>query len=464
MHLWYVKEYRPDRMLIHLKTKQGKSIFFPPGKTPPVSPKTIILVVLLITSTVVLYITLPFHILIKMFIIDALTFPISFLLVVILRIPTLLFHAYMIKLGTSMLRSHKPMIVIGVTGSFGKTSTKEYLASILSKKYKVLKTEASKNSPIGIAEVILKKLKADHEVFIVEMGAYKRGEVARMTAMVRPQIGIVTAINAQHQDLFGSLDTTMRAKYELLTGLTGKKIAICNADNPYTLKMAKWAKADGKKVWFFSNKRTVPVKNDALLSFSSVSSTIHDVSFTVTLKNQSYPVKVQMRGEHFVPNLMAALSGAVASGMSLREAVAIAKKTIEPVERVMELLKGPNGQQFINDTFNNNPDAAIAALRYMEKFPGRKILVFQPMIELGKYTFEGHFEVGKVAGKLCDEMILTNSNFTEGFKKGVEESDRKKQVRILGSGEAAAFIKSHSKKNDTVLFKGKEAAFVLKLL
>ena len=107
-----------------------------------------------------------------------------------LNAPTGIYHKLLIAKAIRKLRDHKSMIVIGITGSYGKTTTKEYLASILSTRFRVLKTEASKNSPIGIAEVILRKLTSQHEVFVVEMGAYKIGEIAEMAAMARPQIGI----------------------------------------------------------------------------------------------------------------------------------------------------------------------------------------------------------------------------------------------------------------------------------
>src|SRR3989344_5223475 len=195
--LWWLKEYRFDRMFIHLRTKQGKQILFIPFHFYHVSPKSILLILLTFLLLAFLYMYVPMTWWLAFLVVDLLTFPVTGLVVSFLTVPTIFVHEWRIWRATSVLRSHTPMMVIGVTGSYGKTSTKEYLSTILSTKYKVLKTEASKNSLIGIAEVVLHDLRPDTEVFVVEMGAYKRGEIARMSEMVRPQIGIVTAINPQ---------------------------------------------------------------------------------------------------------------------------------------------------------------------------------------------------------------------------------------------------------------------------
>jgi len=256
----------------------------------------------------------------------------------------------------------------------------------------------------------------------------------------------------------------VNAKYELISGLSGKRIAVVNADNPYTLSMARRALVDRRQLWVYTQKKSVPVKAKSVFGYGNVTSDTAKVSYTLTLGKETYPVTVPLRGEYFAGNTVAAIAGAVAAGMTLREAVLAAKRVIRPVERVMELSKSRDGRTLIDDTFNNNPDAAIAALSYMMKFPGKKILVFQPMIELGSFTRKGHVDVGKFAARCCDEIILTNNNFSDGFIEGVHMVKPDFQVHILDAGEAAAFVRQHTAKGDTVLFKGKEALFVLKNL
>ena len=462
IHLWYVKEYRPDRMIIHLKrTTQGKWIYFPKWKLPPLSIKTIVLAILLTGSEIILFIFLPYHVLIRLVIVDLVLFPLSFLYVALLRFPTILYHTYKIQQAKKVLMKHTWKSVIGITGSFGKTSTKEFLSTILSSKYSVLKTELSKNSVIGISETVLSQLRSQHEMFVVEMGAYKIGEIAEMTNLVHPTVGIITAINAQHQDLFGSIETTMKAKYELLAGLSGKRITVVNADNEYSFTMGEWAKRDGCDVWYVTkDKKAHP---EAIYWIEDSVSNQTSCTFSLHYKNQMKRMTINIKGDQFVTNIALAIAGAIAGGMTFTEAISGAQ-AIQSVERVMQLSTGSQGEILINDTFNNNPDAAIAAIHYLEKFKQKKILVFQPMIELGSYTESGHETVGKIAGIVCDEIILTNDNFSKAFIQGVQEVDVHKKVHIFSPEKAASFIRSKIHNDDAILFKGKEAEYVWKLL
>jgi len=462
IHLWFVKEYRPDRMMIHLKnTRQGRWIYFPQMKLPPMTPKTIVLFLFLLATEIFLFFVLPFPLLIKIFLLDLLLFPISFFYVFVLRLPTQAYHLYQIQKAKKMLRLHKWNSVIGITGSFGKTSTKEFLSTILSSRYRVLKTEASKNSAIGISEVVLHNLTKNDQMFVVEMGAYGPGEIQEMTTLVQPNIGIITAINAQHQDLFGTIENTMRAKYELLAGLAGNRIAIVNADNTYAHEMGNRASKEGCNVWFVTvDKKTHP---EAMFWIDAIKTTPDYLIFTIHNKKESHEITAHIRGEHFVINCGLAIAAAVAAGMSFRDAVTGAN-TIRPFERVMQPFIGKNGETVINDTFNNNPDAAIAALKYLTIYKGKKILVFQPMIELGKYTSESHERVGEKAAEICDEIILTNTNFSDAFIRGVHKYHPEKIVHIFSALQAATFIRQKVREGDAVLCKGKEAEHVWKLL
>lgn len=464
--LWWVKEYRWDRMIIHLRTSQGKRFGWPQRRRPPITPKSTLLVLLSLTVSGYIVLVPGFPLLLRLAIADVLSFPISWILVFFLNAPTRVYHAILIALAVRKLRLHTPMTVIGITGSYGKTSVKDYLAAILSSRFKTLKTAASKNSPIGIAEVILKSLKPEHEVFVVEMGAYKIGEIAEMAAMVRPKIGIVTAINPQHQDLFGSLENTMKAKYELIAGLEGKRIAIMNVDDERVRTMAQWAKRDGCDVWGVTKLK---IKNETLKINSKtfiaqdINASFDGVSFICGLDKEAAPVTSQVVGAHQVTNILFAIAGAVAVGMNGKEA-ARATGNIRSAPKVLEIVPGVNGATFINDTFNNNPDAALAALDVLRWGKSKKILVFQPMIELGSYARESHEAVGAYAGKICDEIILTNRNFYESFVKGVRKVSRSVHVSVVSSRKAADLIRTTAKKDDVILFKGKEAERVLRAL
>lgn len=459
--LWRVKEYRYDRMMIHLRTPQGKQFLFPVWKRPALAPKTIALVVGTLGILAGVLVSLPFSLVVKLFILDLLSFPVTFIIIGIVYAPTVLYHRYVIRKALAKLRAHKPMMVIGITGSFGKTSVKEYLSAILSTQFRVLKTAESKNSPIGIAEVIQSSLKDDHEIFVVEMGAYKMGEIATMTSMVQPQIGIVTAINPQHQDLFGSLDVTMQAKYELLARLTGKKIALVNADNERTRTMGDWAKRDGCEVWQWTKDGT---KYDGPRFWAdNIVADSKGVVFDAHFGKAVGKVRTRVLGEHQVGNILAALAAAVACGMDFAKAVRAAS-SIQAAAKVMQAVEGIAGSTFINDTFNNNPDAAKAAISYLGSRPNKKILVFQPMIELGEFALPSHTEVGAYAAKHADAILLTNRNFYPAFEQGVRSVSQTVPLIVVTPKQGAAFIRERVSSGDTVLFKGKEAEQVLRAL
>lgn len=460
--LWFVKEYRFDRMKIHLSADVFRRSLFPQFRLPPKSLKAAMLTAGTLGVIFLFVFLLPGNLFVRFILADLVHFPLTAALVFALNMPTILVHRKKIAAATKLLREHPKLFVIGITGSFGKTSVKDYTAAILSSSFSVLKTQASKNSPIGIAEVVLSDL-AKQEIFVVEMGAYKRGEIRDMADMVRPQIGILTAINAQHQDLFGSIENTMAAKYELLTGLTGKRIAILNADDARIRSMGAWAKRDGLTVWWYTRNSSSREIHDRTFFADNIQMTDFALRFTVHWEESLAQVEVSVVGEHQVSNVLAAIAAGVACGMSLQQA-ARAGSRIVPAKGVLSMEKGINGATFIDDTFNNNPDAAKAALDVLEKQTGRKVLVFQPMIELGAYAEESHRDVGAYAGKICDSIILTNASWHEDFLAGVRQTGAGVPVRVFDAGEASRQIRAAVRKGDTVLFKGKEAGLVLKKL
>lgn len=506
LFLWWRKEYRLDRMAIHLKTKQGENVLF--GKThivlllavscwlieplssgalallslgifvlgvtylrrlvrwhlPPVSPKVVVLGVSSLVCIGVAILLLPFPAVIVLAIADLLLFPLSVLLVLGVTLPTRLYHKIRIRKAMKLLYSHQPMTVIGITGSYGKTSVKEYLATILSQQIRTLRTEASKNSPIGIAELLLVSLRPEHRAFVVEMGAYKRGEIAEMTGMVHPEIGILTAINAQHQDLFGSIETTMQAKYELLRGLTGRKIAIVNLDDIRTRQMSEWALRDGCTVWGWTTKGSGKAAHcTRIFRATHVVSNMSGTAFDCHMGKERIPVSAPVLGQHQVGNILASIAGAVASGMKFADACKATSK-ITAASKVMQVMKGVSGSIFIDDTFNNNPDAARAAISFLGTQPGKKIVVFQPMIELGSFAESSHEDVGKLAAEYADAILLTNGNFFVPFERGVRSVSKDIPLLVVNPAKTAKYIRRHAHEGDVVLFKGKDTEHALRIL
>lgn len=461
-HLWWVKEYRWDRMFIHLRTPQGRMVYFLPWRRPRISPKSVALLCVTYGLLILFGISSPYPLFWTLFIADVLSFPLTFMLVGVLQIPTIMYHRMVIDQAVGALRSRPDLFVIGITGSYGKTSTKDYLYTLLSSEYSTLKTEASKNAPIGIAEVVNASLKSSHAWFIVEMGAYKKGEVAYMASMVKPQVAIITAINAQHQDLFGSIENTMHAKYELVAGLHGKKIAIMNADDERVREMGGWASGDMVNVWWYG-KNVTGVSGERIFAISDVVTNPKHVTFTLSMGKEKVMVDAPVVGAHQASNISAAIAGAVASGMSFVNAAAAASH-LKPTHSVLEYKKGSHGRTVIDDTFNNNPDAARAALDVLSKEKGKRILVFQPMVELGAYAHQAHEDVGAYAARTCDAVILTNANWSKDFIRGAQSVHRTFPVVILSGLRALRYIRTLAPEGGTVLGKGKEASRILALL
>jgi UDP-N-acetylmuramoyl-tripeptide--D-alanyl-D-alanine ligase len=455
IHLWYIKEYRPDRMWIHLKSPQGKTIFWPAWRRPPLTTKTLVLTALSVLSIAAVAWITPGSWIMKAFVADVATFFLISFWVILLRLPTHVYHSMLIYRATRMLAAHAPMNVIGITGSYGKTSTKELIATLLSTKYTTLFTTQSKNSPIAIAELVLSKLTPKHTVFVVEMGAYKMGEIAQMAAMVHPSIAVITAINPQHQDLFGSIEHTMKAKYELIAGMNHDGVAIMNADNARVREMAKRARSDGFTVEFYSALQN----KSAVITAKNIQQLADGISFDCVYRDKAVPITAQLFGTHQVSNMLAAIAVCLRSGMTMAEIVK-ATRMIKPMVHTMAPKKGKNGAMYIDDTFNNNPDAALAALSFLSAQKGKKVVVFQPMIELGAYAKESHQKVARVMGEIATDIILTNDSFVEIF----ETYRGNARVQVLKPQEAAAYIVSSVSDADTVLFKGKEAGRVLQLL
>lgn len=457
IQLWYVKEYRFDRMGIHLRSNQGKRIWFPAFRRPPITVKTVCICMGVFMVELALYAFAPFSLLIRFMTMDLLLFPLTALFVIAFKAPTALYHLWVIHRARQLLRTHSAMRVIGVTGSYGKTSTKEYLSSILNTKYETLKTEASKNSPIGISEVIIRKLTHAYDVFVVEMGAYKSGEIAEMCELVRPEIGILTAINPQHQDLFGSIEKTVTAKYELVRGLHGKKVVIVNYDNTYTRQMGKNAKKDGCTVIYYS------VTTQADWYATDIVQQDQAVTFIVKSGKQEHEVTVPLIGVFHVSNILAAMAAAFHMGLTFSEVVT-GCRAITPLPKTMQPVITALPALCIDDTFNNNPDAAIAAISFLEGKKGKKILVFQPMIELGSYAIASHEKVGEYAARVCDQIFLTNDSYVEDVTRGMKKVNSGLMPQVVSNESAAAYLKAHTAAGDTVLFKGKESGRVLALV
>lgn len=321
-----------------------------------------------------------------------------------------------IKRAIRKRAAFKDLIVVGITGSYGKTSTKEFLSTILSEKFKVLKTKEHQNSEVGVSQCILNELKPEHQVFVVEMGAYNRGGIKLLSDIAKPKIGILTGINEQHLASFGSEGNIIQGKYELIESLPKDGIAIFNGDNSYCYELFENTEIP-KRLSISS----VPAKDKIVKADAWAENIIvgkDSLSFRVFTKDgESADFKINLSGIQNVENILMAVIAAKELGMNLNE-ISKASQKIKVEQGGMKLLKGEKGYNIINSTYSSNPNGVIANLEYLKIWQGKKIIIMPCLIELGKAAKEVHKRIGEKIGQVCDLAIITTKDYFREIKSG----------------------------------------------
>ena len=358
-----------------------------------------------------------------------------------------------IKRAAEKVRGLKEIKVIGITGSYGKTSNKEFLYTILSQKYKVVKTEGNNNTNIGVARTVLNKASDEYDYFICEMGAYKIGEIEEICGIVKPEIGILTGINEQHLDLFGSIENTIKAKFELIEALPENGLAILNGDNKYIeLEIGNWKLGNPPDPPLLRGNKIIPPLSKGARGISGLDKKIENI-ILYSLKDISdikvipdhtefiykdQKFRANLSGRHYIENLLAAIVAAENLGMNLEE-ISEAIKKIKPSRFMMRKLDGVNNSVFIDDSYSANPDGVIAALNYLDEAyqDYKKIIVFPGIIELGKESEKVHRELFGKIDEICDvAYIIRIKNQESRIKnkcKFIFEKDFNKVASLLKS-------------------------------
>lgn len=344
--------------------------------------------------------------------------------------------------------------VIGITGSYGKSSTKEFVATILSTKYKVCKTPANLNSEIGVAQTVLRDLKPEHEIFIVEMGAYRKEEIKAICDIVHPTIAVLTAVSEQHLSLFGSLEETKKAKYELIEALPENGIAIFNADNRATRELAEQT---------LKSKKLYSIERPADIFATVITVQPEKLSFSLTVGDKKQHVVVSLLGAQAVSNLLAAIAVAESLGMALEE-IAEAIKKIMPLDHTLKPYHHKSGALIIDDSYSANPDGVLAALNHLKLIPRKyKVLVMMPMIELGDAGKDAHRKVGERIGEVCDLAIFTQKNFSGAIRKASKLSNEK--IVVLSRPQSIlSAIAPYLNENSVILFENRIPTLITKTL
>lgn len=313
------------------------------------------------------------------------------------------------------LRRMNNLIVIGITGSYGKTSVKEILFHLLSSKFITLKTPESYNTILGVSKVVLKNLHADHQFFVVEMGMYGRGEIKRLCDTVNPQAGIVTSVGLSHLERVGSTENIFKAKSELILSLPKGGFAVFNCENELCEKMSK-IRSDLDICMAGLNK----FNNNSVWA-SDVKTTKNGVSLTLHAGRGEVKVICPILGRQNALNIVLASSVALHYGLSLTE-IKIALASLPSIPHRLQLMEGLNHSIIIDDSYNANPESVKAALEVLKEFDSpTKIVVTPGMIELGDKQYDENKKYGKSLGKVASHTLIVGETNKKALVEGLRE-------------------------------------------
>ncbi|HVL54552.1 MAG TPA: UDP-N-acetylmuramoyl-tripeptide--D-alanyl-D-alanine ligase [Vitreimonas sp.] len=290
-------------------------------------------------------------------------------------------------------------LVVGVTGSIAKTSTKEAVATVLAARYRTLKTEGNQNNEIGLPLTVL-GLGREHEAAVLEMGMYVGGEIRQLAAIGRPQIGIVTAVQPVHLSRIGSIEAVERAKAELVEALPRDGRAILNADDPRVVRMAARTPA-AILTYGFSSDADVRAAD-------VVSRGAGGMEFTLQTPVGAVPARIPMLGRLAVHNALAAAAAGLAAGVPL-DAIARVLAAGWSAPHRGELHRA-GGITLVDDAYNASPASVKAALELLSGLPGRRVAVLGTMLELGASHESGHREVGEAAAGIVELLVVVGAD------------------------------------------------------
>jgi len=332
------------------------------------------------------------------------------------------------------LKSMSNLKIIGITGSYGKTSSKNILSDILNIKYNALPTPKNLNTFNGLIMTVNNHMDKFTDIFIAEMGAYVKGEIRRLCKLVKPKYGILTRIGTAHLETFGSQENIQKGKFELIESLPSDGFGILNGDDP--LQVSYKLKNNVKIIWIGIDNKDVDVRAENIKCSSK------GTSFDVVVKNdkKKYSFETKLLGNHNVYNILAGIACGIEFGVdmeSLQKAVA----GVRPIEHRLEIKKLGNFTM-IDDAYNSNPTGAANACKVLGMMPGIKIVVTPGMIELGPKEDEYNKTFGTQIADVADYVVLIGDKKTKPIKEGLLEKkfDKDKIIVFNDVREAYPFI------------------------
>ncbi|MGO1254919.1 MAG: UDP-N-acetylmuramoyl-tripeptide--D-alanyl-D-alanine ligase [Microbacterium gubbeenense] len=355
----------------------------------------------------------------------------------------------------SRVRANGPLKIVGITGSNGKTTTKNMLRTILEQEGETVAPVASFNNAVG-APLTMLRVNHDTAYLVCEFGADAPGQIARLAGLVTPDVGVVLMVGLSHAGGFGGIEQTALAKRELVEQVRPGGTAVLNIDDSRVAAMAATAEERGLEVRFFGEGDGSDVRARDLVVTAS------GTHATLDVDGSALPLHLRVLGAHHVKNAMAALTAAVALGVSPADAVA-RLETIELAERWRMQVMGSQSVRIINDAYNASPDAMQAALRTLAQITGegeRMVAVLGAMSELGERDVEEHQKIGLLAVRLrIPRIVVVGSDARPLFLSAIAEGSWSDEAVFFETAdEAYEYLKDELRDGDRVLVKSSNAA------
>ena len=324
--------------------------------------------------------------------------------------------------------------IIGITGSYGKTSCKNILGEILNVRYNALPTPKNLNTFNGLIMTINNHMDKFTDIFIAEMGAYVRGEIARLCKLVKPKYGILTTIGTAHLESFGSQENIQKGKFELIESLPSDGFGVLNGDDP--LQVSYKRKNKVKVIWIGIDNEDVDVRAKNIKCSSK------GTTFDVVFKGDktAYTFQTRLLGRHNVYNILSAIACGKEFDINIED-LQRAVQNVQPIEHRLELKRLGNFYQ-IDDAYNSNPTGAKNACEILGMMPGMKIVVTPGMIELGEKEDEYNEQFGEQIASVADMVILIGEKKTKPIKEGLIKKgfDKEKIIVFNDVRESFPFI------------------------
>ncbi len=344
-------------------------------------------------------------------------------------------------------RRQQDLAVIGITGSVGKTISKETISAVVRRRYRTLKSEGNYNNEIGLPLTLL-HLTGEHELAVLEMGMYDLGEIAQLAQIALPRIGVVTNVGPTHLERLGTIERIAQAKAELVRALPPSDeggVAILNADDERVRAMATLTRA---RVFSYGLHPDADLWADEIESHG-----LEGIRFSLHYGSQTLYAQAPLLGRHSVHTALCAVSAALVLGLSWEEIIAGLHD--QPSQLRLAAVAGPSGSTILDDTYNASPASSLAALNLLAELNGRKVAVLGDMYELGSYTEQGHRLVGRRAREVV-ELLVTVGSLGRVIGKEAEEAGMSATAihHVETNAEAAALVRRLVQPGDVILIKG----------